>query len=197
MANQPLANTKKRPKNLSDSFLEAFRGFGSSVTKDIKQSLLGGSPQPPAGEYPSSADLYRNEANLENKYRQQWLRSEQIRREEQVLFSRHQKETQNQVIQLQQEIRGLAKATGDLSRQVDISAMQVPAEPVASAYHLNFFEHLKRLIRQLKTQINESAVWLAEFNKKSKKRIAYWGGVKKQGSKFLLSQDRYMATQAG
>jgi len=196
MANQSISN-KKRPKILSDGFLEAFRDLGTGVAKDIKQSVFGNTPPPSMSEYGPSTNLYQNEANLENKYRQQWIRSEQIRRSEQVLYTRQQKETEQHVVQLQQEIKGLAKATGELARQVDISAMQVSADTPASTYHLNFFEHLKRLIRQLKTQINDSVVWLGEFNKKSKKRNAYWGGVKKSGSKFLLSQDRYVATQAG
>lgn len=196
MPNQALSN-KKRPKNLSDGFLEAFRDLGSGVVKDVKQSVFGSSPSINQGEFGPSVNLYRQENDLENQYRRQWLRSEQVRREEQILFSRQQKETQTHVVQLQQEIKGLAKATGELARQVDISAMQVAADAPASIYHLNFFEQLKRLVAKLRTQINESAVWLAEFNKKSKKRTAYWGGVKKQGAKFLLSQDRYMATQAG
>jgi hypothetical protein len=196
MANSSI-NNKKHLKGVRDNFLEAFRGIGGGVVSDAKQAILGGSNSTSGSEYTSSSDIYRSEADLENKYRQQWLRSEQIRRSEQVLYTRRQKETEQHVIQLQQEIKGLAKATGDLARQVDISAMQVSTDAPASIYHLNFFEHLKRFVRQLKTQINDSAVWLAEFNKKSKKRNAYWGGVKKQGAKFLLSQDRYVATQAG
>lgn len=197
MANQTFNNKKRGKGGLRDNFLEAFRDIGTGVVSDAKQAVFGGSSPSPSGEYSPSADLFRNEADLENKYRRQWLRSEQIRREEQILFSRQQTETQQHVTQLQQEIKGLAKATGELARQVDISAMQVSSETSISTYHLNFFEHLKRLIRQLKTQINESAMWLSEWNKKAKKKNAYWNGVKRSGSKYLLSQDRYMATQAG
>ena len=188
-------SSKKRSRKLSDSFLEAFRDLGAGMAKDARQSLLGSNDSNSQPQNPQ--ELYQKENSLENKYKQQWIRSENIRREEQTLFSREQKETQNQVMALRDEIQSLAKATGNLAKQVEISAVQTPENIQLGSYHINFFRHLKALIKSLRSQINESAMWLESWNKKSKKQNAYWGGVKKSGAKFLLSQDRYVATQAG
>jgi len=70
-----------------------------------------------------------------------------------------------------------------------------PVEP--GVYHLNFFERPKQAIIIFRKKIEDSASWLALFNQRAKKRGYYWTQFKKSGTKFLLSQERYMATQAG
>ena len=201
-------NSKRLPHN--DSFLEAFRDLGNDFTatasknlkagaKDIKDSLFP-FPKPDDDDdekYPGNLFSSR-EAELEKKFRSQTRQVEIIHKEEQILFTREQRETQQQVKSLQAEIQKLAKATADLAseaRQAEVTTMQ--ELPVVGTYHLNFFEQLRKAIAALRSQIQESSYWLSSWNKKAQKKNYYWGQFKKSGSKFLLSSDRYMATQAG
>ena len=190
-SNKP-ANNKKRQAMKSDSFLEAFRDLGS----DFASSLTG---NPATGQSEAGPDhyesLYQRESDLEKKYRSQLRQVETIKREEKILFTRQEKEAQQQVKALQEEIKTLAKATADLAHEVEIAAQQ--ETPTAGKYHVTFFEKLLASIKVLRKQVQESSYWLASWNKKAQKRNYYWGQFKKSGSKFSLSADRYTSTQAG
>lgn len=68
--------------------------------------------------------------------------------------------------------------------------------PQPGVYHLNFFEKLIMMLKVLRKNISESKNWLdAVFTKKSKRR--YWNMAKGGGSKFTMSHERRLATQAG
>lgn len=206
---QGFSNNKKNSSK--DSFIEAFRDLGSSVGSTVKEDLLKKGAQDifgafspfnrsatPNNEQGKSNDILQRETELERRFRNQFRQSEHIRKQEQVLFTSEQRETQKQVNALQDEIKKLAKATGDLTneaKEAEISAMQ--EAPITGKYHVNFFIRLRTLIARLRSEIQESSFWLAAWNKKSKKRNYYWGQFKKSGSKFLLSSDRSSATQAG
>jgi uncharacterized phage-associated protein len=92
-------------------------------------------------------------------------------------------------------LKNLAVATKDLVQEVEKATKIEPVDP--GLYHLNFFEKLKQTIITLRKKIEDSANWLALFNQRSKKKNYYWSQVRKSGTKFMLSQERYMATQAG
>lgn len=164
--------------------------FSESLSPFSKPKSFGGSE---LGN--NSETLFQKESDLEKRYQEQLQRSEQIRREEQILFTQKERQTQQQVKALQEEIKGLGKATGELAREAQIAAMQ--EAPLAGKYHVNFFERLLRMVAKLKSQVQESACWMAAWNQKAKKRNYYWRQFKKSGSKFMLSADRYSSTQAG
>ncbi len=183
----------------NDSFLEAFRDLGADIVSTTTDNLKAGAGDIKDAFFPfPKSGSEGNGAELEKKFRFQSRRSEAIRHEEKVLFTREQRETQQQVHSLQEEIKKLAKATSDLAseaQQAEVTAMQ--ELPVVGTYHLSFFEKLRKAIADLRLQIQESSLWLSSWNKKAKKKDYYWGQFKKSGSKFLLSSDRYMSTQAG
>jgi len=208
MKNSKPNRTNKNPSLNKDSFLEAFRDLGNDFVStagndllkaganDIKEALFPLNKTGPRGENPDS--LTMREAELERSYRARLRQAETIHRQEKVLFTREHRETQQQVNALQEEIKKLAKATSNLAseaKEAEITAMQTV--PEVGTYHLNFFSRLRKIIAALRAQIDESSLWLASWNKKAQKRDYYWGQFKKSGSKFLLSGDRYMATQAG
>lgn len=198
----PKAN-QARPKILSDdSFIEAFRGLGDDFTSTVKNNLKAGSQDIKDFLFPlPKPDDEENEkypSQVENAYRAKAQRTEVIHHEEKILFTRQQRETQQQVQGLQVEIQKLAKSISDLAgeaRQAEVTAMS--ETPLVGAYHLNFFEQLRKVLANLRSQIQESSFWLASWNKKAQKKNYYWGQFKKSGSKFLLSSDRAVATQAG
>jgi len=203
-------NNKKTSSQ--DSFLEAFRDLGADITSSAKNDLgKKGAKDIFDSVFPSNQPNPQNQENkqfpfnpfsvenqLEKRYQQQAKRTEIIRREEKILFTRQQKETQEQVTALQEEIKKLAKTTADLSSQAKEAEITVMQEvPEVGTYHVNFFARLRKLIAELRSQIQESSFWLAAWNKKSQKRNYYWNQFRRSGSKFLLSSDRYVATQAG
>jgi ATPase subunit of ABC transporter with duplicated ATPase domains len=203
-SNRPNSN----PVQNNDSFLEAFRDLGNDFFNTAKNDLLKAGANDikdalfplnnPSQKGESSDYLAQKEAELERNYRAKLRQTETIHRQEKVLFTREQRETQQQVTVLQEEIKKLAKATSDLAseaKEAEITALQTL--PEVGTYHLNFFSRLRKIIAELRIQIQESSLWLAAWNKKAQKRNFYWGQFKKSGSKFLLSSDRYMATQAG
>ncbi|MGI5826110.1 MAG: DUF5660 family protein [Patescibacteria group bacterium] len=205
-----MKNTRNNnQKNLqsTDSFLEAFRDLGSGLVSTVTDNLKDGIDDikeavlpfnSPTQDSSNEQSLYKREAELEKQFQSRLRQKETLQRQEQVLYTREQKETQEQVKALQGEIQKLAKSVNTLASEVQQAERIALLEtPVVGTYHINFFVHLRKIIADLRVQIQESAIWLDAWNTKAKKKNYYWGNVKKSGSKFLLSQDRYMATQAG
>lgn len=201
---------KRDRKVSSESFLEAFRDLGNDFVdtfkndvvkktgKDIYKSVTGeglkNSSRSDNQTY--SEELFQKEADLENKYQQRtrW-QAEVVRKEERILFTRQDREVKLQVQSLQNEIKNLAKATGVLAKEAQIASLQTT--PDSGKYHVTFFEKLRKSIEQLRIKIEESGLWLAEWNRKAQKKNIYWKSAKKSGTKFTLSTDRQVSTQTG
>lgn len=195
----------KKSNIKSDSFLESFRSIGSGSVSSLKNDLL----KPGAKDIfdslspftkPQDQNKAGSNENIpenywENKLRQQRRQFEIAKREERVVFTRQERETQVQVKNLQNEIKNLATATGTLAKEVQIAAMQEEVSP--GTYHTNFLLRLLAIVKALKSQVQESSTWLASFNKKTKKQKNYWNQFEKSGSSFSLHHDRAVATQAG
>jgi hypothetical protein len=164
-----------------------FKKRKSATTNNILEILrdLGGSQVRPSPEEISPEEISR-------RYQEQFWR---VRRQEQLVFSRKEQETQLQIKSILEELKKLVDSTQNLTKEVEIAAKQVPVEP--GVYHLSFFEKLRQAIVLFKKRIEESATWLAAFNQKAKRRNYYWAQVRKSGTKFMLSGERYMSTSAG
>lgn len=197
--------TKKKRPVLTDNFLEKLRELGEDVGDSIAEDVIDGIPSTAADQIfgrKRSGSLRPNEALSldEIKEREQFrqrLNREffRVRQEERLVFKQEEQKTRLQIKAIQEELKKLAESTKDLAREVEIASKLEPVEP--GVYHLNFFERLKQTIVTLRKRIEDSASWLALFNQRAKRRSYYWAQVKKSGTKFLLSQERYMATQAG
>lgn len=114
---------------------------------------------------------------------------------ERLIFHQAEQETKLQIQALQAELKKLAESTGKLTREVAVAVSQPPIH--SGPYHVSFLEKLRYWLVLLKKRIDESTTWLSEFNQRSKKKNYYWSQVKKSGTKFMLSQERYMTNQAG
>jgi len=201
-------NAPQRSKNIkTDSFLEALKGIGSSVSSSAKNDLLKPgikdifdslSPfnQSQDNQKQDSGEISGLSENYwERKYHEQKRQLETVKREEKIVFNRQERETQVQVKNIQDEIKKLVVATGELSHEVQIAAMQEEVTP--GIYHLNFLQKLFSLIASLRSGVQESSLWLASWNNKSQKKNGYWSKYKKSGSSFSLHHDQAIATQAG
>jgi hypothetical protein len=95
-----------------------------------------------------------------------------------------------------QEVSKLAEVTQNVGKDVEIATMQAPANP--GVYHLVFFEKLLDFIKTFRRKIENADVWLQSSNKRAEKKN-FWGTFtsKRGGTKFLLSQEHYVARSTG
>lgn len=194
-----------KPKRLrNDGLIEALRDLGGGTTRSLSDDFLAGVPKdifnqtglkPQARSDNPSANEMTYFEEREDFLRGRLRQTEIIRHEEKLVFTAKERETKAQVAALVEEAKKLAGAVQNLEKEVTVAAFQAPIEP--GVYHLNFFQKLISFLRTLTQKIEDATHWAATFNTKSKKRSYYWGQVQKSGTKFMLSQERYMATQAG
>lgn len=199
-------STKKRTV-ATDNFLEALRNLGANVADSMVDDVAGGITREAINQVTGnqkSGDLkpnqpldfdqlpWQEEARKERLFRQDFT---DLARQEKLIWARQEQETKMQISAILQELKKLAQSVKNLDKQVEVAAQEVPVDP--GIYHINFFEKLRQAIVLFRKRIEESANWLAVFNQRAKKRNFYWQQFRKSGTKFLLSQERYMATQAG
>lgn len=208
---QPLNQTKKpKPKPNQQSFVEALKSVGSGVASTVKHDVI----KPIASDaWDSLVKTPNNPKPVESKPAASWdtdwlkQREEEIRQQEKAkrrhqellaakpLFDRQAEETKAQIKAIQDELKALAKDMAGLGS----SLQQAIEEEIVSpgAYHVSFFEKLRTFIVQLRKQVSESANWLEASAARKAAKGSYWGNVKKHGTKYMLSDERSKATQAG
>jgi len=197
--------SKKKKPVLTDNFLEKLRELGSDVGDSVIEDVIEGIPSTAIDQLTGrkrSGTLKPNETlSLEEAQEQEQSRRRlsreffRVRQEERLVFKQEEQKTRLQIKAIQEELKKLVESTKDLVKEVEVASKLEPVEP--GVYHLNFFERLKQAIIIFRKKIEDSASWLSLFNQRAKKRGYYWTQFKKSGTKFLLSQERYMATQAG
>jgi len=170
-------------------------GQKKKITAKNFLELLRAAQQDPASPRTIPQEQTPSQIQKERFFRQSQQEFSQTHTVEKLVFSKTDQEAKLQVKALQAELKKLAASTKKLTKEVTIAISQEPVNP--GVYHVNYLERLRGWLVLLKKRIDESATWLAEFNQRSKKRHYYWNQVKKSGTKFMLSQERYMATQAG
>ncbi len=194
-------------------FLESLKDLGGSVVRSAVEDVAKGTGEEAFEQITGrGAKKVRSEGvlspdkpfnfeeyilNREKEIRKEERRHfERIRRQEKIVWTEEQQKTVFQIKAIQEELKKLVLETEGLSQEVKTAAVQGIVEP--GVYHLNYLERLMELIKLIRKKLHESKTWLAEWNAYSKKkRNYYWVQVKKSGTKFMLSSERYMATQAG
>jgi len=196
----PKHQNPKDPRR-NNSFLEALRGLGdqtkSSFTNDLLREIPNDALTQAGLKKPQERTPFQSENLIleRENLRRRLQATELIRTQETIVFSAKQKESEERVKLLQEEALKLVKATQNLSQEVEAAIVQEPVE--VGIYHENFFEKIISFLHHLTKKVNEATVWFSASAARSKKRSYYWGQVRKSGGKYMLSQERYMATQAG
>lgn len=169
---------KKSLPKFDDNFLEAFRDTGSTAKTD------------------KPFDFESFLSQQENRIRQQErVRFEQIQHEVQVVYSREHQQERLEIETLQNKLKELAKEVGGAMAEAEKTAFQLVVSP--GVYHKNFFKRLIALFLLAKKSVHSGRACLALHNGRQQAKSAYWSGVKKAGTSFMLSSDRTVATQAG
>lgn len=194
--------TKLQASARRASILESLKDIGQNASDSlIKDLLMGRSPferkasgEILPGESLEIKDLIsgKHEENL--KLKKQLALERKLAEEEKERSSRKSNQLKVQLQALMQEVLSLAKTTQGLGEEVEVAAMQAPAQP--GVYHLIFFEKLLEFISSFRKKIENASVWLQTSNKRAEKKN-YWTMYKKKGASFLLSPDHYLSRSAG
>lgn len=195
---------KKKKQAVQRNFIESLKDLSGNMIKTTRHDLVGGIVKTAGqqlfglGSFNDPAEFGQAPMNqIENKEKFQWSNQEitSLRVQERMIFKQAEEEVRLQIEAIRLELIKLIKEAQKISEEVKVAAVQAPVEP--GIYHVSFFEQLRNLIIFLRKNVCESRNWLATCNSRAKKRNFYWGQVKKSGTKFMLSQERYMSTQAG
>jgi len=191
-------NQKQKKTQGTTNVIETLKGFGSSFKKQAKDATFGIPSKPQSGDL-KPEQSFNFEDYLKSKERQIVTREKQKYerkiQEERLVFHHKQEETKLQIKAVQEELKKLATTTSGLS--VEVKKAVFSAVVTRGTYHENFFDRIRNLIELARKKLVESKSWLETFNQRSQKKSHYWGQVKKSGTKYMLSQERYTATSVG
>lgn len=210
-------NTKAAPRN--NNFIEAIREQGSAATTGVAKGavdqLFGnpghfppfpqeGTPQVPNwNTQPNTQQPPFNFAEFlrlrEQKARQQERGlADQQRRTERVLYSQKEEKAKQQIEAIKNEIKKIVKTAGTIDARMFAIEKEVMAPTTAAGtYHENFFERVLKILILIRKSLTDSKNWLETMHGRNSAKSYYWGQVGKSGTKYMLSNERYMATQAG
>lgn len=200
------STSKAKKTSYSSNFIEALKDQAKTATFGVGSQAIdqiaGRAPQTPQQEAPQQPFNFAEYLQLrERKIRQQErLFAQRQQTTEILVYHRKEEAAQKEVELIKQEIKTLAVQTGKLSSELGEAEKAVSGRTPdikTGTYYISFFERIRNLIKLAKKRITESRTWLQIFNSRAKAKCSYWGQFKKSGTKFLLSQERYMATQAG
>lgn len=197
----------KRPA--PNNFLEALRELSQDVASEAKiqvKEIISRDIPESFGLSDSGGTINPNESISLKQIRQKEFeaypsessiqsRIQNAREEERAMLSRHEAQVREQIKSIQDEIKTLAKSTGEFSIEIERATFQATINP--GVYHKNFFSHLKQMIVMIRKQVSDSQHWLEAFNSRAAKKNYYWSQVGKSGTKFMLSSERYMVTSTG
>lgn len=196
----PQNPASKKPKTYTnDSILEALRhmgsGVGSTVAHDVVEKGVTDAWASLLGTPKTSGEMSENQAiNFNTPERQTapspFRRTEAPRQSAGDMDSMR---VRQELAAVRQELKALSESIKSFHAEVQKAVEDIPVNP--GVYHVNFLVRLRSILMILKEQIDDSRSWLnLSTGRKQKKQ--YWGMYKKHGTKFGLSSERTLATQA-
>jgi len=214
-------NTPK-PQAKNNNFIEAIKEQGGAATTGVARSamdqIFGGNPsQFPAFPQEASQQMPQmpnmntqpNQAPPFNfaeflKLREQKIRqqergmAEQQRRTETIIFSQKEEKAKHQIEAIKSEIKKIIATTKSIDARVFMIEKETMAPTVAAGtYHENFFERILKVLVLIRKSLTDSRNWMEAMGSRNSAKSHYWGQVGKSGAKYMLSNERYMSTQAG
>ncbi|KKU91917.1 MAG: hypothetical protein UY21_C0009G0108 [Microgenomates group bacterium GW2011_GWA1_48_10] len=210
------ADAKKKKQFVSaDNPVEIFKELGAGIAREASQvpgtildtafEQIGLKPQrkPLSGEIELSAGRHQQtqETSVQpDKSASDKLRQLQyVQRQEKEVFSAKQRALEDQINRLLQElameVKKLEKQTAELT--ADVKKVTVETRPTkAGLYHLNFFDAIIIMLKEIRQKVGESRLWLNTAMKK-KQQKGYWAMFKKHGLNFAMSDERAIASANG
>ena len=199
--------------NIIESLKNAGTSIGGSAIDSIKEDLIKKTPgdfmdqlfgprprKSYSGEITVGETLEINEVFTgmhaeKQKLQKQLVFERRLKEEELGRLEKRRSELKMQLQVLQQEVIILAQTTQDLSKETQIAAMQVTAEP--GVYHITVFQRLLEFLQSFRKRIEKASIWLHGVNRRAAKKNAWGVNYKKHGAKYLLSGEHYLTRSAG
>lgn len=190
----PKVSKSSQPPKVKN-FLEAFKEAAVKRPAEPVAAAYG-ELRPNVNLNVGKAFEYEEAKKKEEEIRARERAMAQQREEEQkARFDTRQKEVTREIEALRESILKIAKSIGNVSLEFEKAAFIAPANP--GIYHASFFEKIKQALEIIKKRLDESATWMHTFNQRSKRLPFFWQQVKKSGTRYMLSSERYMSTSAG
>lgn len=203
------SNNSSRASNAqrsNASFIEALKSIGGQTVSSVSHDVVGGVSKDFIHSLTNSnrTDNDTSEFNqsLEGKRSLDSQINDEIWRAERhreltstPLFNRKEVEAKTKIEVIQEELKILAAELGNMDKQLEKAITEEVVSP--GAYHVSFFEKLRNLVINMRKQVADSSAWLETSAHRKDAKNGYWSNVGKSGSKYLLSQERTLATQAG
>lgn len=195
------------------NFIEALKSTGGAFATDvgraIKEDVIDGSINQtvdsvfgtnslPPKEQPFDFNEYLNSGeNIQRKLQHQQVQQE-YEQSEVIIFNRRKEDVNRRIEEIKVELKRIAQEIVVLDQTTETVIEQEEIDP--GIYHLSFFERLASFLRQVRKRVVESRHWAAMHQHRSQAKSSYYwhqANQKVGGTKFLLSQERQVATQTG
>jgi len=185
MNNNWTGSSGNKPQNVKiQNFLEALRNSQTNLSNRDANEFAG--TRNPFSEIQSKKEVERKRVEQFQQTRnQEWNK----------VFSSKEKQTENRIEEIRQQLQNLAKQVKRLDTNI-IKAVQNPIVK-ADAYDESYFEHIRKTIHLFSLKVNSANSWLEMYNSRSKKQGHYWGMASSHGTSFTLNNERAVATSVG
>lgn len=140
-------------------------------------------------------DVYSGKAVENEKAQKMYFLEKKLREEDHALVERRTAELRLQIKAIHEEVQKAAKATAQLSQEVQVAAFQAPSS--TSIYELYFLERIFDFIKSFRKKIENAGVWLRSANRRAAKKNMWGANYKRHGAKYLLSGEHYLQRSAG
>lgn len=180
----------KNKNSIKKGNSEIFKDFPDSSPTNPKPRLSG-------TIFPGqSLNLKSGEAHTNINWSREFL-AKPAQQEQSIFINHHTQEIHREIEALRTEIKKLVQSTNNLDQAIIQSVDQNIAE--TNQYQLSFLQRIKNLIIQFRQNVDQSCVWLENFNHKKSRKNAFWGNVKNKkngGEQYLLSNEHNVARSA-
>lgn len=199
---QSSANVLETLKNVGQGFGGDLASEAKRLPADFARQLFGLPQIKRSGEITPGGQVEMDKVRSGQQEKEDLLNKQlaferRLRHEEQELRSSKEQDLRLQLKAIMDEIGQIAKETPQLDQELQVAAIQAPANP--GIYHLFFFEQILTYLKSFRKKIHSANTWLHAANAKAAKKGGNtWGArYKKHGAKYLLSQEHYLTRSAG
>lgn len=182
------------------NFIEALKSIGSQSTSSFGKDVVGGVAknfvQDLTGSRTQAFENRENSQDIETRIKQEALALQRHKEiTETKVFDRKQEEAKAKIEAIKEQLQLLIKELAGMDKELEKAIEEEIVNP--GTYHVNYFEKIRKFLIDLRKRVADSANWLEMSNQRKAAQQGYWGQVRKSGTKFMLSQERTLATQAG
>src|SRR3989344_263615 len=193
----PLEIVSEMGKDFTDKSLDLLTGVGKTALEQIGIRKTKTYTEMTIGKQAQSLEIQTQKAEAKVANLEATFHKNVVSNSQEVYNFQKQQEVQK----IQSLVQNLAVEVKNIQSQAaalsgDVRKVTVEQVPTPDKYHLNFFEWILVMLKDIKKDIVKSRTWLQAANGKKKKK-GYWAMFKKHGTTFAMSDERGIATAAG